>query len=203
VIKAIIFDIGGVLIRTEDRGPRSALERQMGMAPGEAEFLVYNSEQGRKAQLGLVTAGQHWGWIQRHLGLTDAQLQDFRTAFWGGDRVDHELVELIRALRPRYQTAVISNAMDDLRQVLLQLGPTEELFDLVVGSAYEQVMKPAAVIYERTLARLGRSAAEAIFIDDASANIAGAQAVGLATIHYQPGIDVRAELAQRGVRLSM
>jgi glucose-1-phosphatase len=194
MIKAIIFDIGGVLIRTEDRGPRAALEERMGLAPGEAEFLVLNSEQGRQAQLGAVTAGEHWAWVQQHFGLTEAGLHDFRTAFWGGDRVDTELLAYIRSLRPRYQTAIISNAMDDLNETVQRLDPTGDLFDLVVGSAYERVMKPDPTIYLRTLERLGRQPSEALFIDDAAANIAGAQHVGLATIHYQPGMDLRTEL---------
>ena len=48
-------------------------------------------------------------------------------------------------------------------------------------------MKPHPAIYERALARLGRSADEAVFIDDAPANIAGAATVGLHTIHFTPG----------------
>jgi HAD superfamily hydrolase (TIGR01509 family) len=191
MIKAIIFDIGGVLIRTEDRSPRAAIEERLGLAPGEAEFLVLNSEQGRQAQLGAVTAQEHWTWVQRRFGLTEAGLRDFRAAFWGGDRVDKELLTYIRSLRPRYQTAIISNAMDDLNETVLRLDPTGDLFDVVVGSAYEKVMKPDPIICLRTL---GRQPAEALFIDDAAANIAGAQRVGLATIHFQPGIDLRAEL---------
>lgn len=194
MIKAIIFDIGGVLIRTEDRRPRAALEERLGLAPGEAEYLVLNSERGRQAQLGAVTATQHWVWVQQHFGLTAAELRDFRAAFWGGDQVDQELLALIRSLRLRYQTAIISNAMDDLNETVLRLDPNGDLFDVVVGSAYERVMKPDPAIFYRTLERLGRQPAEAIFIDDSAANIAGAQAVGLATIHFRPGIDLRAEL---------
>lgn len=194
MIKAIIFDIGGVLIRTEDPSPRAALEERFGLGPGEAEFLVLNSEQGRQAQLGAVTAAQHWAWVQQRFGLTDAGLRDFRALFWGGDRVDTELLAYIRSLRPRYQTAIISNAMDDLNETVLRIDPASDLFDVVVGSAYERVMKPDPIIYLRTLERLGRQPSEAIFIDDAAANIAGAQAVGLATIHFRPGIDLCAEL---------
>ena len=105
---------------------------------------------------------------------------------------------LIRRLRPRYQTAVISNATDALRTTLQSYGLLNE-FDLVVGSAYEGIMKPQAAIYERALARLGRSASEAVFIDDAPANIAGATAVGLHPIHFTPATDLAGELRRLGV----
>ena len=46
MIKAIIFDVGGVLIRTEDPGPRRALEVQYGLEPGQAEYMAFNSPLG-------------------------------------------------------------------------------------------------------------------------------------------------------------
>lgn len=200
MIKAIIFDIGGVLIRTEDHTRRAALEQRLGLQPGEAEFLLYNSDRGRQAQSGAISARDQWAWAQQRFGLDDPGLHQFRAEYWGGDRIDTSLLELIRSLHERYQTAIISNAMDDLLEdVVARLDPDGTLFDVVVGSAYERIMKPAPEIFLRTLERLGRTPAEAIFIDDMPANVAGAQAVGLAAIHFQPGIDLRRALAEHGV----
>jgi HAD superfamily hydrolase (TIGR01509 family) len=198
-IKAIIFDVGGVLVRTEDRTPRRRLEEQYGLQPGEAEFLVYNSEKGQQAQRGEITAAALWSWIQARFDLDAAALADFRRQFWGGDRLNEPLLALVRALRPRYQTAIISNAMDDLLPTLTDVYPMADAFDLIVGSADERVMKPASEIFLRTLARLGREPAEAIFIDDFAHNVAGAQAVGMAAIHYTPDLDIAAALAEYGV----
>jgi HAD superfamily hydrolase (TIGR01509 family) len=91
--------------------------------------------------------------------------------------------------------------MDELQEVITVRHPMADAFDLVVGSAYEKVMKPDARIYELTLARLGRQPAEAVFIDDMLHNIEGARQVGLATIHYQAGMDVTAALAALGLQV--
>src|SRR4051794_35749155 len=40
MIKAIIFDVGGVLIRTESRAPRASLEARLALTPGAADLLV-------------------------------------------------------------------------------------------------------------------------------------------------------------------
>ncbi|MFZ1772004.1 MAG: hypothetical protein WAU00_22525, partial [Caldilinea sp.] len=64
MIKAVIFDVGGVLVRTEDPAPRRRLEEQLGLQPGEAEYLVYNSEMGQQAQRGELAAAELWGWLQ-------------------------------------------------------------------------------------------------------------------------------------------
>lgn len=199
MIKAVIFDVGGVLVRTEDRAPRRALEVRLGLQPGEAETLVYNSAKGQQAQRGEITAQELWRWIQTRFCFDDAAVAAFRREFWGGDRLNASLLTLVQSLRPRYQMAIISNAMDDLLLTLTDVYPMADDFDLIVGSAYERVMKPAPEIFLRTLARLDREPAEAIFIDDFAHNVAGARAVGMAAIHYTPDLDIAATLAKYGV----
>ncbi len=199
MIRAVIFDVGGVLVRTVDRTPRQALEARLGLQPGEAEYLVYNGEMGQKAQRGEITAAELWRWIQMRFRFDDVEVETFRQEFWGGDRLNTPLLGLVRALRPRYQTAIISNAMDDLLHTLTVAYPMADAFDLIVGSAYERVMKPAPEIFLRTLARLNCQPAEAIFIDDFIHNVDGARAVGMAAIHYTPDLDVAAALAAHGV----
>jgi glucose-1-phosphatase len=199
VIKAIIFDVGGVLVRTYNRRGRDELEQRLGLAPGQSEEIVFNSEMGRAAQMGSITTEQLWAWVQEHLDLSDGELAAFQRDFWSGDRLDTALVDLVRSLRGRYRTAIISNATDNLHHTLAEVYPMADAFDLIVGSAYERVMKPDAAIFERTLARLGCLPAEAVFVDDFAHNVAGARAAGLHAIHFTPGIDLPAELARLGV----
>ena len=199
MIRAVIFDVGGVLIRTVDPSPRRALEERLGLAPGEAERLVFNSPHGAKAQHGIIRSAKLWAWVQTQLGLDEAGLAAFQREFFAGDVLDETLVTLVRELRKRYQTAILSNYMDDLLENVTKRYPMADAFDVIVGSAYEGVTKPDAAIFERVLARLERAPQEAVFIDDLDRNIAGAQAVGLATIHYTPGLDVAAALADLGV----
>ena len=201
LIKAVIFDVGGVLIRTADHRSRRDWEKRLGLAKGESEEIVFNSEMGQKAQLGEVETAELWQWIGRYLNLDSATLQDFQAGFWAGDQLDRELVNFIRQLRPHYQTAIISNATNTLRQMLTTKYPIADAFDLIVVSGEEKVMKPNAAIYERTLTRLGRQPEEAVFVDDFAHNIAVAQQLGLATIHFHPDTNVPAELARLGVTI--
>lgn len=197
-IQAIIFDVGGVLVRTQDQSGRRAWEERLGLTPGQLESIVLNSEMGHRAQRGEISDDELWAWVSQRFSLGD-ELDAFRPDFWRGDAVDQGLVALVGRLNRRYQTAIISNATDALLTTLEDYQLLVE-FDLVVGSAYEGLMKPAPAIFETTLIRLGRVAAETVFIDDAPANIAGAQAVGLQTILFTPALDLAAELAALGVR---
>lgn len=199
MIKALIFDVGGVLIRTIDPQPRRALEERLGLNPGEAELLVFNSEQGRAAQMGQITSIAHWQWVAGQLKLDAGALRQFQDEFFGGDQLDHDLIAFIRKSRPTYRTAIISNYMDELTQLLGEVHAIDDAFDLIVISSSEKIMKPDPVIFERTLKRLGLPPHETIFIDDFLHNVEGARAVGMNAIHFTPGIDWAAELARWGV----
>ena len=196
-IRAVIFDIGGVLLRTLDQSERQRWETRLGLPAGGAEATVLNSDMGHRAQRGEIDDEALWAWVGEHLALGD-DLSAFRRDFWSGDRVDAHLVDLIRRLRPGYQTAVISNAGHGLRDTLSRYGLLD-LFDVVVGSAYEGLMKPHPAIYRRALALLGRAAEETLFIDDAPANVAGALAVGMNAIRFTPDMDLEAVLRGYGV----
>jgi putative hydrolase of the HAD superfamily len=198
-VKAVIFDVGGVLIRTPDRSSRRAWEEKLGLAEWESEEIVFGGDMGSKAQRGDITHEALWTWIGQRLNLAADQLHAFRASFWAGDVLDTALIATIRRLRPRYQTAVISNATDFLRRDLSENYAIADAFDLIVCSAEEKVMKPDPAIYQLTLERLGRRAEEAVFIDDVAANIAAARALGMHVIHFKPSIDLPAELARLGV----
>jgi epoxide hydrolase-like predicted phosphatase len=198
MIKAIILDFGGVMLRTEDHSHRRRWEAQLGLSPGEAEEIVFNSQVGQQAQRGEVSNEALWAWVGQRLDLGD-QLEAFRHDFWAGDVLDVDMVSAVRALQTSYQTAMISNATDSLREDLETKHGIADAFDLIVISAEEHVMKPAPDIYERTLRKLGRGAEEAVFVDDFERNIKAASDLGMAVLHYRPGVDLVAELAALGI----
>lgn len=199
MIQALIFDVGGVLLRTDDYAPRQQWEARLGLAAGGAEALVFNSEMGQKAQRGEVSETMLWQWIGEHLGISGQETAAFRTGFWAGDVMDWQLIALIRQLKIKLQTAVISNYADNLREELTHQFCIADAFDEIIISAEEQIMKPDPEIFHHALARLGRSPEEAVFIDDFKHNVQAAKDIGLAAIHFQPEINLAKALEQFGV----
>lgn len=194
MIKAVIFDVGGVLIRTLDRSRRFAWEKKLGLGEWESEAIVFGGEMGTKAQLGEITDSELWQWIGKRLSLDEKALTTFQRDFWAGDYLDKDLVEYIRSLRPKFQTAIISNATDALRQNLSTVYPMADAFELIVCSAEEGVMKPNEAIYKSTLARLGRDPKETVLIDDSRPNVIAARQLGMQAIHFKPDMKLQTEL---------
>lgn len=196
-IQAVVFDVGGVLIRTRDQSGRRTWEDRLGLAHGAAEELILNGEMGRRAQHGEITEAELWNWVRDHFQL-GAELNAFQRDFWRGDFLDESVVGLIRRLRPTYQTGIISNAMDGLHDTLARFQIDRD-FDVVIGSAFVGVMKPDARIYEAALTALGRAPSEVVFIDDMPANVAGAERLGIHAVRFRPEMNLEGELASLGV----
>ena len=199
MIRAIIFDYGGVLMRTANPVPRREMEQRLGLPPGGAEKTVFGGPLWDEAQLGHISSDEFWIDVGQQLGLGVGQLAKFRRAFWAGDRLDEELVDLIRYLREEgYRTALLSNAPAGLYQHVEQLGITDA-FDVVVVSGREGLMKPDPAIFERALAQVGVPAAAAAFVDDMQANVAAARRVGLRATRFRGLSPLRKWLLEQDV----
>lgn len=197
MIKALISDLGGVLLRTRTDGSRRALEQRLGLAPHTLEARVFDSEASWQAQRGEVSEEMMWRALERELDLPRLGLtaREFQDKFFEEDFVDEELVNLIRSVRPGVKTGLISNAWDGLREILHTRVPVIDAFDVIVISAEEKIAKPDPRLYLLTLERLGVQADEAIFLDDVSENVFAAQTLGLIGIHFRSS-----EQAQRDIR---
>jgi putative hydrolase of the HAD superfamily len=162
----------------------------------ELSDLVFDNKSARQATLGQITTGQHWEAVRARLGLSQETFSDVKKEFWAGDALDTSLVNFLRSLRPRYQTALLSNAWDDLRAVLERELKILDAFDQVIISAEVGLMKPDERIFHLALERLGVAPREAVFVDDYSENIDGARAIGLHAIHFRSADQARVEVEQ-------
>ena len=192
-LKAVIFDFGGVLVRTRSQHIRQTWEQRLSLRPGEASELVFGGESGRAAQHGWISDAEHWGYIQRRLGLDDATLAQFRREFFAEDGIDTDLLAYIDRLRSGYRVGLLSNATSDARRFFTASGIADH-FDAITISGEEGVMKPHARIYRIALARLDVQPNEAVFVDDFSENIAAARALGMAGVHFADPQQARREL---------
>ena len=194
LLSALIFDFGGVIVRTKDRLPREQLAEELNMTYEQLSDAIFASESSRLASLGSITAEEHWEAVRQALGVTENDLPRIRDLFWAGDTLDFDLVDLIRSFRPQYRTALLSNAWGDLRGMLTGYWKIADAFDEIVISAEEGVVKPYPQIYQITLERLHLEPGQAVFVDDFIENVQGAQAVGMQTIHFRSIDQIRAEI---------
>jgi len=183
-IKAVIWDIGGVIMRTEDQTPRAELAAELGVTREFLNELVFGGEQGVRAQKGEINQKELWDYVRSELKLAPGEYPDLGERFFGGDVLDTDLVDFIRSLKPRYKIGIISNAWSQIEESLVEWG-IDDAFEVVIGSGDVGIMKPDPRIFQIAIERLGVEPSEAVFVDDFVQNVHGAQAFGIAAIHFQ------------------
>ena len=185
-IKAIIFDVGGVLVNTKDHGPREQLAAKVGLSLNELYAAVFGSDTWNLAQTGVITNDEHWQAVGRRLGFDwPNETNTFRSLFFAGDQLDRELIALIQQWHANYKIALLSNAAANLRRWIEQEWEIPgNTFDEIVISAEEGIIKPAPEIYHIALNRLGIVPHQAIFVDDLLENVQAAQSLGIHAIHH-------------------
>ena len=196
MIQTVIFDLGGVLVRTEDRIPRQLLAEKFGMTYEEIDSLVYSSPTSKEAGEGKISAEQHKETVLKTLGLPLDSFKSFGDEFWGGDRLDKKLVEFIGGLQGEYTTVLLSNAWDDLRPLLVNLWKIDGIFDHIFISAEVKLAKPDPRIYQHVINELQQNPSEMIFVDDFIENIEAARVEGLHAIHFRSRDQALNELAE-------
>ena len=192
-IRAVFFDFGGVIVRTEYQAPRQHLAERLGMEYEDVVKLVFESPSNVRASIGEISDKEHWAEVTKRLRRPASETEAIREEFFAGDVVDREIVNYLRSLRSSHHVGLISNAWPDLRDYITSL-KFEDAFHHMTISGEVGVMKPEARIYQIALEQAGVSPNEAVFVDDFYENIEGCRAVGMHGIHFRDPQTAMAEL---------
>ena len=186
-IRAVFFDLGGVIVRTEFQAPRQRLAERLGMEYDDLVKIVFDSDSGYKATMGEISSDEHWASVIQRLKRPASELLAIRDEFFAGDIVDRTLLDYLRSLRGKYKTGLISNAWGDLRDYIVK-EKFDDAFDKMIISAEVRAAKPEPKIFQIALEQLGVRPKEAVFVDDFLINIEGCEKVGIKGIHFKdPG----------------
>ncbi|MBO0796452.1 MAG: HAD family phosphatase [Ktedonobacteraceae bacterium] len=183
--RAIVFDIGGVLEITPDTGMTEKWEARLALNAGELDermCSVWNdgalgrcSEEDVRRSLGEI------------LGIDQAQIDAFMNDLWEEylGTLNVEMAAYFSSLRPRYQTAIISNSFVGARDREQQRYHFDEMADVIIYSHEVGIAKPERRIFELACERLGVQPVEMIFLDDAERNIVAARELGIHAILFR------------------
>lgn len=197
-IKNIIFDFGGVLL---DWNPRYLFEELIDDSEKLDFFLsevcnnAWNLEQDRGRRLSDATSmlqkqfPEYHDYIQAYYDQWDKTVK----------RDIPENVKLLPVLKESYRMYGLTNFSDETLPRAMKRFPFFQVFEGIVVSGTEKMIKPDAEIYLLLLERYQLIAKESLFIDDSLPNIEAANALGIQTIHFHSEVDLSAELKKLNV----
>jgi epoxide hydrolase-like predicted phosphatase len=184
-IRAVVFDIGGVLEVTPDLGVIERWETRLGLRAGELNQRMRDAWVG--GGIGTVTEDDVHQAITDRLGLDGQQLAAFMAGIWCEylGTANTGLIEYARRLRPRYRTGILSNSFVGAREREQAAYGFEDLVDEIVYSHEAGMSKPDPRIYALICARLGVHPHETVFLDDTGRCVDGAREAGLHAVCYR------------------
>jgi putative hydrolase of the HAD superfamily len=202
-IEAIISDFGGVLtsplldsfVAFQDSSGISFEELGRAMAAVAAQNgtnPLYELETGRMTEAAFLdsVAAQ----LSEQLG-REVTLNGFGEHYFAHLHPNEVLIDYMRELRDRgYRMAICTNNVREWEGRWRAKLPVDEIFDVVVDSAFVGTRKPEARIYQLTLEQLGVRAGAAVFIDDIELNCDAARKVGIHSVWFRDNDQAIAEI---------
>jgi epoxide hydrolase-like predicted phosphatase len=187
----LICDFGGVLTTPLEAGFLAYQEEsgmsleELGTAMGRAaeehgDHPLFMLERGEITELEFRTR------LEKHLhrGFDLARLHEL---FLERLQPNRPMIELLRSLRERgLRMALLTNNVREWEPLWrAKLPEVDELFEVVVDSAFVGLRKPDPAIYRLTLERLGGVAPErCVFVDDLAVNCDAAQVLGMVAVRF-------------------
>jgi putative hydrolase of the HAD superfamily len=202
-VEAIICDFGGVLT-SPLRDSFAAFQESSGIsmeALGEAMAALarrnganplFELETGRMTEAAFL-GGLSWQ-LSEHLG-RDIELGGFGERYFENLHPNERMIGYMRELRNRgYRMAICTNNVREWEPMWRGKLPVDEIFPVIVDSAFVGTRKPERRIYELTLERLRVPAATALLIDDIELNCDAARKLGIHTVRFHSNEQTIAEI---------
>jgi putative hydrolase of the HAD superfamily len=195
-VRAVISDFGGVLT-TPLLDSFAALQDKIGIEAGalgramqriaerDGEHPLFELERGRLSEADfLASLGRE---LEPELGHRP-ELHRFSEIYFDALEVNQPMIGVMRDARERgFRTALLTNNIREWEPYWRAMLPVDEIFEVVVDSAFVGMRKPEPDIYELTVERLGDGVgpADCLFVDDVEVNVDAARNLGMHTVHFQ------------------
>ncbi len=195
-IRVVVSDFGGVLttplmnafanhqdrtgIRTEDLG-----RAMQAIADRDGAHPLYELEKGLITEADFLAAIA--GELERLLD-HPPEMHGFKEIYFAALEPNEPMIALMRRAKASgRRMAMLTNNVREWEPLWRSMMPVDEIFELVVDSAFVGMRKPDREIYELTLERLGHDvrAADCLFVDDLELNIEAARELGFSAVHFR------------------
>jgi putative hydrolase of the HAD superfamily len=202
-IEAVISDFGGVLTSPlansfaalqEELGiPRHSLREALArIAEREGAHPLFELECGRVSEPDFLARLAEQ--LSVDLG-RDVHMHEFTERYWARLYPNAPMIAFLAEVRRTgYRTALLTNNVREWEHRWRRMFPVDELFEVVVDSAFVGMRKPDPRIYTLTLERLGVEPSQAVFIDDMEVNCVAAREVGMVAVQFHDAEQAIAEV---------
>lgn len=199
MIRAILFDLGNVLVPVDFVRCRAALSEVCVHQPSEVQRILAGSGLPRRYESGEVSSAEFFDATCRLLDMEVSY--DKFVAVWGEIFAPDPIIpeDMLATLHEHHRLVLLSNTNDMHFTVAEQRYTLLRHFDEFVLSYKVGAMKPDPRIYQRAIAAAGCSPNECFFVDDLRENVEAARREGIDAALFTTFSRFQADLRERGI----
>ncbi len=184
MIKAVVFDFGGVLAEEGFREGLKAIARKNGLPPEEFFSLANELVYATGYLLGRARERDFWQAIREKTGIKSDD-EGLREELLQRFLLRPEMLDVVKKLKDKgFIVAILSDQTDWLDE-LNRRRPFFHLFDHVFNSYHIHKGKRDPSVFVDICKKMGIAPEEVLFVDDNGGNIDRARSQGLETIHFK------------------
>ena len=198
MIKAIMFDIGGVLIDSERSFDAIYEEFAKDIGASPEKIVKLHKDYLDRMLYGKVTATQFFALIKKKFHIKGDLKKVWLKGAMKRITLNKDLLKTVDALRVHYPVALLSN-VSQIRSFVDEEFDLYSHFDHKFLSYKLKMQKPSNRIYAYAVRKLRIKPEEALFIDDKEANLRVAREMGIKCIQYNNNAQLATELAPFGL----
>jgi len=199
VYKAIIFDLGNVLVQFDFERWRQALADFCPYAAAEIRRRIAATDLVERFETGLIEPPEFVAQLSGILAL-DMDYADF-CKLWSSIFTDPLVPEaMLEGLAARYRLVLLSNTNAIHFEMIRENYPLLRHFHERILSYEVRAMKPRREIFQATLERCGCLPGQCFYTDDIAAYVEAARRLGIDAVQFESLAQLERELMARGIR---
>jgi glucose-1-phosphatase len=182
MIKAIIFDLGGVIYTIDF---------------SRHDFFKKIREHWNPAKVKEITNDEFLRHCAKEMDWSVEEVKDF---FWKNNDLIVEMKELLLELKEKYKIGFLSNIVEEVYNSDISLWNFEELGESVI-SFKDKVKKPDAEAMDMIIKKMNVEKDEAVFVDDSEKTIEAYSQYGIKCVKFENKVQLVEELKKFGVEI--
>lgn len=185
-IKALLFDLGGIVINIDVRASIAGFAELAGMAIETLQHDFHADALYHDYECGKLTTAQYFRYLQSRLGImvSDQQMTEAWNAMLGD--LNQDTFEAINQVRTQLPCYAFSNTNTAHKEKLFVSYPdVMDLFNSIYFSCDLGARKPDRIAYQLVAKRLGVEPGKILFFDDSPVNVSGALDAGFQAVHVR------------------
>lgn len=203
MIKAVLFDFGGVLVTSPftmmgAAGQANGIDADVMLELLMGDYASDNDHPWHRLERGEIPFSEYIDDLRVRAAAAGVPLGGHGIFSDGSGifEVHEEVITRVRSLRADgIRTAIVTNNIREFGDAWRALIPVDELFDAVIDSSEIGIRKPNPAIYRVALEAVGGvEPGEAVFLDDAEGNVIAARRLGMHAILVREPADALVEL---------